>query len=115
MCIYLSPTAVNVLIIWIILFTANCIYFYVIKRQSEYDKFRFFNFITRTLLLILLLFYYLHLPFKEYLRYTVYLSAILLLFLETYSIARNRWKKYNKYYWFDNLLNIILVLIFIGT
>ena len=111
---YLSPTSKIVLIVILILFILNSLYYLRIKKKNKLDKYRIFNFLNRNLLLIYLIFFYLHWPNKQLLINGLYLFAIVLLLVETTVkiIVRSKW---DKYYWIDNTLNIILLLLFIRT
>lgn len=112
---YFNTTSIIALVLIFLLLALNIIYYRHVIRKIGSNKLRLFNFINRIILLIYLLFFYLHWPYREYILYGLYLFATLLLLTETIVIISNKAKRTSKYYWIDNAINILLILIMVRT
>ena len=112
---YLSTTSIIAIILITLLLGANILYYRLIVKRMKSNKLRLLNFINRILLLIYLLFFYMHWPYREYILYSVYFFAAVLFLIETIEIIIANKKKADKFYWIDSAINILLILLMLRT
>lgn len=112
---YFSTTSIIAIILIILLLGGNILYYRLTVKRVGLNKLRLFNFINRILILIFLLFSFLHWPYREYILYGVYFFAATLFLVETIRIVVANKKKADKFYWIDNVVNILLVLLMLRT
>jgi hypothetical protein len=111
MLLYITKYQVISIIILFLLFILN-IGYYLIKNRSNSIITIINTFLVRNVLLLVLLFYYMHWLFQDVLSHVLLASALVVMVISTI-IAINK-KSMSPFLRLDNLLNYLIIIYFVS-
>ncbi|GAF05984.1 hypothetical protein JCM21142_134750 [Saccharicrinis fermentans DSM 9555 = JCM 21142] len=112
---YFSPAATIVTIFLFVLIVLDTLLYFKVKKRIGFDMYRLLNNLARKVLIAYLFALTMHWHYQEPILKVVYLFSILLLAIETTHVLTTQSRQFNKYYWRDNILNMLIFLVFFRT